>query len=687
MKQIIAFIIAVGMLACTFSMTSFAVDIKYPVDDISDNFYVLDDDNDLYLDNAASKVSYGKTAYFPLLSAASSAVSDKQAAYDKALAEYNTAQKLYDDNYKPELDAYNQKKTEADQAITTWENFDYDTEKQKIEQEITTAQGALTEAEGNRDQAWRTFKASSDVYDAKNKVWVDSGSPPNGPLKEEREQALTQMETDRGLYTNLRDNVVPQKEQALSVARGKLGTLDDKKDELEQTKNRATSALTTAETALKNATGKGTVDLAIKAVGDAQTDMGKKKTAKDNAEQALKEAQESNKYKYVYEQAAIKSMRVTSDWEEGRNYVSDVDVVKMRVHSTINGATTSSMKYIYCLAIKIKQGSSTQNRDVFGTVKLRKSGSDGFEFSTDINLEVGYTSASNSDAGEGTITSTPTTFKEGDGFDAEEDFTFYFEDDSNSYFMVDTNSQGSIVLSFDTEPDDDLFNDYPDANLWFYNGNYASFNRVGDLFLSFPEDNGYVYEVSKSGRLTRINPEYDEYEEAYQIRTRTLGRYVISETRLKTTGGSSGGSSGTGTGTGTGSGSGGTGGTGGGTSIVVPSIPSVPSYPYTPPTSSSSIAPPVASSSSSEESQEEESSSEPEELEDEDAIIDVVIDDQDPEGPEEKSGIPRWVWALIIVGLAAIPVAIGIIYYLNNRPLRRDFFDEETEEYDDDDLD
>ncbi|WMJ84383.1 hypothetical protein ACS3UN_07470 [Oscillospiraceae bacterium LTW-04] len=684
MKQTIAFIMAIAMLACTLSMTSFAADIKYPVDDVSSSFYVLDDDNDLYLDKAASKVSYGKTAYFPLLSAASSAVSEKQAAYDKAVQEYDAAQKLYENNYKPKLATYNQKKTAADAAATALNNFDYATELATIEAKITRLEGEFKKAKEDLDAAGLVYEASRKDYEAKDKAWRDSGFPDPSELKNLRDKAEEKMKTDEKTY-NDQNGVVSQKETDLKNAKNEKTTLGTKQTELENAKTNTAKELTDAETALKTATGTTEIELAKKAVEDARIAMGKKKTIKENAEKALKEAQEANKYKYVYEQAATKSVRVTSDWEEGRNYVSDVDVVKMRVHSEIKGATTNSMRYIYFLAVRIKKGSSTQNRDVLGTVKLKKSGSDGFEFTTDVNLEIGYTSASNSDAGEGVITSTPTTFKEGDGFDAEDDFIFDFEDDSDSRFVVDTNSQGSIVLSFNNEPDEDLFDDYPNAELWFYNGNYASFNRVGDLFLGYPNDDGYVYEVSKSGKLTRIDPEYDEYEEAYKIRTRTLGRYVISDTRLKTTSSSSNSSSSSGAGTGTGTGTG-TGGTG---TTVVPSIPSTPSYPYTPPASSSSTAPPVQSSSSSSEEpeEEEESESEPEELEDEDEIVDVVIDDKDAEGPEEKSGIPGWVWALIIVGLAAIPVAIGIVYYLNSRPLRRDFFNEDEDEYYDDDED
>ncbi len=656
MKQTLAFIMATAMLACTLSMTTFAAtDIVYPVGDISSRAYVTDDDGDLYLTTAANKVGYGKTAYFPLLSSNTNAVAAAETAWKNAVTAEGIAHKNFTDAqtayntandaleaYKPAkaaLDNYNNKITGLDEALSTAEEL-----QGQAQTAHETAQRVLDNEE------WKTTEP-------------DSGKWPD------LEAAAVKAESDT--KNDLDDkNQDVQDAQAAIVALGNLSTLTSNEATKKALMSTATGGATTidaAETVVDNR--KQTMEGLEETWGDA--------TKLVTSTAAALESARTSSYLYVYEQDATKGIKISKKWEESGSYVSDVDVVRKRVRSDINA--TGSMQYIYFLAIKIKSSSSTQDRDLLGTVTLKKSGSDGFEVSTDIGLEIGYSSASDTDAGEGVITSTPRTFKEGDGFEAEEDCLFEFEDDSDSYFQVNTIGQGSIVLAFNNDFDDDIEEDYPDAILWFFNGNYASFNRVGDLYLSYPDDDGYVYEISKSGDLTRINPDYDEYEEAYHIRTRTLGRYVISDTRLSiTSSSSSSSSSSSGSGTGTGTGTGGTG------TAVVPTAPSTPSYTYTPPAASSSTAPPAQSSSEPEEEEEEEES-EPEELEDEDDdIVEVVVDDQEAEGPEEKSGIPAWVWAMIIVGLAAVPVAIGVVYYLHSRPLRRDFFNKGDDEYDDD---
>lgn len=672
MKQTIAFMMAVAMLACTLSMTTFAATIVYPVSGISSTVYVPDDEGDLYIGKTSDKVSYGKTAYFPLLSDGSNAVSAAKTAWQNAVTAkttadnaYTTAKAKYDAAYKA-LDEYNAAATALGTAEKNLKNYT---------DNIDAKNDAVTTAETNLKTAKQNYQDAVTALEAE--AWktatppIDSGEWP------------TYLKNAQDLVTSTQ-KIQDEKNTAFENAKKERDALGD----LTALNKAVTDAQTTVDTkksALYSATGKSTVADATSAVNTLKSTMDEAAEAQTTAATkvtttyAAYEAAQKNTYKYVYETDATKSVKITKKWEESGTYVSSVEVVKKRVRDDISGASSSSMQYIYFLAIKIKSSTSTQDRDLLGTVTLKKSGSDGFEVSTDISLEIGYSSASDT-AGEGVIPKTPATFKKGDGFDEDSDFEFEFEADGDSYFAVSTVGQGSIVLGFDTEYDDDIGDKYPNADLWFYNGNYASFNRVGTLYLSYPDDDGYVYEISKSGELTRIDPDYDDSEEAYAIRTRTLGRYVISDTKLKVTSSSSSSSSSSGSGTGSGTGTG-TGGTG---TAVVPTASSTPSYTYTPPAASSSAAPPAQSSSSSE--PEEESESEPEELEDEDDdIVDVVVDDEEVEGPEEKSGIPTWVWAMIIVGLAAVPVGIGVVYYLHSRPLRRDFFNGDEDGYEDDD--
>lgn len=693
MKQTIAFIMAIAVLTCTLSMTTFAATINYPVASVSSDGYVANDDGDLYLDKAASKVNYGKTVYFPLLSKGSNAIITATEALKKAQAELDQAQTNYDnakktyDAYSAALNLYIQKK-EAE-ALVKKTVSEYDAEFTKRNQAVSAAEKNLADANVVKHQKQTDYDKAVNDFTIAEAAWKAAGGVVDSSEQYATYTLALNKKGDAQTALNNANSAVTSQENAVKTATDYLAALGTKV-ELEQKLKNAEADSEAALNAFKNTTH--TADEA--GARQAVTTAGQTKTSKEQElatkTQKKQEAQTAydaavkagNEYLYVYETNAGDNVRVSPKWEESGNYVDKVEVIRKRVKSEIKGATTSSMQLIYFLAITIDKSSTTQSRDLLGSVTLKKSGSDGFTINANIGIELGYSNASGSD---GEIGKTGRTFKDGDGFDAEDDFEFTFDADSKSKFVVDTRGQGKIVLSFNRDFDSKIERKYPDAILEFFNGNYASFNRVGDLFLGYSDDNGYVYEVSKTGELSRVSAKYDEDEDAFKISTRTLGRYVISNKKLAISSSSSSSSnaSGSGTGTGTGTGTGGTG------TTVVPTASSTPSYTYTPPASSaasSSTAPPAQSSSSSEEPEEEsQSESEPDELEDEDDIVDVVIDDKDTEGPEEKSGIPVWVWVLIIVGLAAIPIGIGVVYYLHSRPLRRDFFNEEEDEYDDDD--
>jgi hypothetical protein len=96
---------------------------------------------------------------------------------------------------------------------------------------------------------------------------------------------------------------------------------------------------------------------------------------------------------------------------------------------------------------------------------------------------------------------------------------------------VNVTGQGKLLLYYDEKFNASVAAAYPYANLDFVNFNGASFNRTGTLSI-LAEEGSYLYALNADGSLSKISAEYDEYEEAFKISTRTLGKYVISDTEL-----------------------------------------------------------------------------------------------------------------------------------------------------------
>ncbi len=274
----------------------------------------------------------------------------------------------------------------------------------------------------------------------------------------------------------------------------------------------ANSAFTAAETAANEADALVT------------TTEGAKTTAQNevnNAQSALDELVAANS-EYVFESDAVDGIKIKQKWDMNSRLVNNVEIAKKKV----TGGDTAH-KYIYFVAVSLKNSGSTDAADISGTVSLRKSG----EFDYDdmelaVDMEIAYELSEDNE-----ITEDVKLFKEGHGFAGDENEEFTFECDDESYFEVNTLGQGKILLSASSDFDERVSTVYPNANLDFFYGNGASFNKTGTLYLA-AESGSYLYQLKDDGRLVKAVAEYDEYDDCFVIKTRTLGKYVISDTEL-----------------------------------------------------------------------------------------------------------------------------------------------------------
>ena len=210
----------------------------------------------------------------------------------------------------------------------------------------------------------------------------------------------------------------------------------------------------------------------------------------------------------VHEYDAAKKIKIKTDWDEGKSYVDELSVVRKKfIEDKDNdiGIDFSNSKYAYFLSIttKTRSKNTTTSHEICGTIKLKKSGEYGFDYDDmqlDVNLEVGYFEPDEAN----TIPITPALFEPDEHFDEYDEEIFDFEADDDSYFVVNTNTQKKIVLGLDTDYDDDIGDRFPDADLYFFNGNGARFNRLGYLYLyTGDSDYCYAYSIDEDGVLEK----------------------------------------------------------------------------------------------------------------------------------------------------------------------------------------
>lgn len=229
---------------------------------------------------------------------------------------------------------------------------------------------------------------------------------------------------------------------------------------------------------------------------------------------------------FITDYDAVRGTSIKQQWDTTNRVVEKIEIVKKKYADTANS-------YAYYLAIKIKSSSSVKEQDVVGTITLRKTGNDGFQMldgTNTISHPVGFT-VSYPENNTNTITDKYTVMFVDGSTDGE--VTLDFEKAPDNYFDVDTRGQGDLLVKADTKYNYDIAEKYPNANLDFFNCYDISFNRVGELTIA-AEKGSYLYQV-KGDSLTPVKATYDEYEEAFKVKTRTLGNYVISDRKLSNT--------------------------------------------------------------------------------------------------------------------------------------------------------
>lgn len=213
-------------------------------------------------------------------------------------------------------------------------------------------------------------------------------------------------------------------------------------------------------------------------------------------------------------------------WEKGKELVSSITIDNDENYFVIN------LKPDYL---------ATKDKVLKGTVKVRDKKQGRFLTMT-INCTVGYNQASIDIESDGNI---PNLIVDPDTV-----YTVNASDKGYPYgtliFQADVADVTARVydkekffLGWNREPHKDtlLANAESDAVIEFLNfeGNPSFSGSATVHFYGF-EDNYHIYEI-KNGRLTKTAAKWDDEQDCFVLKTRTLGNYVISDRTLRSASG------------------------------------------------------------------------------------------------------------------------------------------------------
>ena len=206
-------------------------------------------------------------------------------------------------------------------------------------------------------------------------------------------------------------------------------------------------------------------------------------------------------------------LKVSSHWEEGTEFIKGASLLP----KMIKGEGS-----IYLIEVSTEEAPfETEERDIIGSITLKtKEG--------DITVNAAFTL--NNPVGDITKTTDKNmVYSFGEG-EKEQEIGLFGNIGS---FTTDTRGQRDIVLMTDVSYSEGIENISPDTAYVYFNSNNATFNKIGTLSLS-AKDGSYLYRVNSDGTLKLCNAPYDEEDEAFKIKTRVLGSYVISEGEMDT---------------------------------------------------------------------------------------------------------------------------------------------------------
>lgn len=232
---------------------------------------------------------------------------------------------------------------------------------------------------------------------------------------------------------------------------------------------------------------------------------------------------------------AVKSIKTKATYQTGGQYIESIKIEYKKYNEDISN-------YGYFVAIKTKAFEGTAPQDVGFELEISKSSGEDKDKAS-LRFDLRYRIAFRIRVAEqkfGYLYKNAYQIKPSDeNADKYTDDiqTLEFPETNGVTYEVSLFGMGRTIVAMDLGFDKDMIAKYPEANMDFYNGNGARFNRDG--VLSIPAKSGsFIYGRDAEGNPVAIDPSlvtYDDGAEAFEVTTKTLGRYIVSDKELDLT--------------------------------------------------------------------------------------------------------------------------------------------------------
>ena len=226
-----------------------------------------------------------------------------------------------------------------------------------------------------------------------------------------------------------------------------------------------------------------------------------------------------------------RSTTARTDWKVGD---ADVEVELVKFDGT-NSVGISAGTYVYCAIITLPENNGNKAVDLAGTIQVGRSSSSAKNGN---KMEIGLSYMPDATSANVTTPVGSTTLGAATGivaFDKTEgviDLDFENAVGIMATYTVDVSSQNKLNLAWNTSFDKTFGNKYNYANLSFieFEGQ-PEFNKNGTLYIYAEDENTFVYEATEDGAKA-VDAVWNEDYEAWEIKTRKLTKYVVSDVEL-----------------------------------------------------------------------------------------------------------------------------------------------------------